>query len=312
MMSTTTRRQAFPTHPGEPLLLPRSTVELAVRQQMWTEATGLDPADQVVTPLVSVPIPLYLALPGPEPAAGQYDRRRSFPDVPAAVMWHPLLWLPPRLAGRYRFSDHDGGIFVESDEEWAVRVALEVSESGLYDTDSGTWLDVLSLVGLDASDDVDLARIEAWQAGAPDPALDGIDLTEITDSENRHWALEQAAQLVDPLREAAWACCADDLAEMAAETATRARGGRLDAGGVWSAGQVMLDLARSTLSDVPIADGTLASTWAQMRAELEETRGVDVQRLLDGPLSRAANLLYDVRETYWSTVEELTGQPAAV
>lgn len=311
-MSTATRRHPFPTNAGEPLLLPRSTVEMAMRQQVWTDATRLDRADQVVTPLVSVPLPLYLALAGPEPAAGEYDRRRAFPKVAAAVLWHPLFWLPPRLAGRYRFATPDGGVFVESDEEWAVRIALEVSQSGLYDEETGTWLDVMSTVGLDVTDPVDVARIEAWQAGSPDPALDGVDLSVYTEIEERHWALEMAAQLVEPLREAAWACCADDLAEMAHETALRARAGELDADGVFQAAQMTIDLARALLSEVPIDGGTLARTWVHQRAELERHRGADVVTILEGPISRAANLLYDVRETYWETVQELTGEPVAV
>lgn len=311
-MSTATRRQAFPTHPGEPLLLPRSTVDQAVRQQMWSEATCLDRGDQVETTLVSMPIPLYLALAGEQPRPGQYDRRRAFPHVNAGILWHPLFWLPPRLACRYRFATPDGGVFIESDEEWAVRIALEVSQSGLYDEESGTWLDVLSMVGLDAMDPVDIARVEAWQAGAPDPLLDGIDLTAMTDIEERHWALELAAQLVEPLREASWALCADDLAEMAAETALSARSGQLDAAGAAQAALTMLSLAAATLSDVPIAGGTLARTWQQYRADVETSAGRPLDELLEGPLARAASLLYDVRETYWSTVEDLTGSPVAV
>ena len=311
-MSTATRRHPFPTNPGEPLLLPRSTVEMAMRQQVWTEATRLDRADQVVTPLVAVPIPLYLALGGPEPAPGEYDRRRAFPQVAAAVLWHPLFWLPPRLAGRYRFATPEGGLFVESDEEWAVRIAIEVSQSGLYDDETGTWLDVMSTVGLDVSDPVDVARIEAWQAGAPDAVLDGIDLSVYTEIEERHWALETAAQLVEPLREAAWACCADDLAGLAHETVLRARAGEIDAQAVLTAGQQMLDLAGALLSEVPIDGGTLARTWEHQRGELEQLRGADVATILEGPIRRAANLLYDVRETYWDTVRELTGEPVAV
>jgi hypothetical protein len=310
MTSTMPRRQAFPTRPGQPLYLPRSLTDLVVNQSLWLQTTGLTMDEHVASTLLTVPVPLYLAFDEPDPAPGQPDRRRTFPTVAPEVLWHPLFWLPPRLASRYRYVV-DGRTLMENDEEWALRVVLELSNAGVYDQVSGTWLDVLSTVGLDANDPVDRARVVAWQRGASDPALDGIDLSglvDVADESRRHWAFEVAATLVEPLREAAWACQADDLVAMAADVSDPTNPAADEPGAIHVAAGIVLDLARVALSDVPVDDAgtTLESQWTAMRAQLDGIEPFDVAAVLDGPVAVAANLLYDVRETYWPVVEEIS------
>jgi hypothetical protein len=90
------------------------------------------------------------------------------------AMWHPLMWLPRRLAMPLVAVGADGDVTEEPLEQWQARVAFEITDSQLY-TDDG-WVDVLALAGLDADDAADLDRVRSWLAGAPDDSLDALDL----------------------------------------------------------------------------------------------------------------------------------------
>lgn len=141
--------------PGEPLQVTATPVEPLLRLRQWMEATGMSIDDVVATPIVTTPIPLY---PPAYPNAGAFggDWKR-WPGVKPEAMWHPLMWLPPRVAHRYlvprRFeASHrddedlgdspgpttepgtgdetpaapigDDGLEIESDDAWAVRVTM--------------------------------------------------------------------------------------------------------------------------------------------------------------------------------------------
>ena len=218
------RRRSLLTEPDEHLLLPPSFLGANQRLESWCAYTGMSPDDVLHSPLVSVPLPLAATIP---------PGRRRWDGIRPEAMWHPLLWLPPRVtSGRQIRVEETGRTWREGPDEWAVRVALELSESApievggrkwvrmynfaganfvrpvtehdrylvdLYDPHTGTWLDVLSTVGLDTDDPADLARVERWLEGAPDPALDAIDLERLllAGGRNPDWALDRTHRLLD-------------------------------------------------------------------------------------------------------------------
>lgn len=179
------------------LLLADSPTELLQRADEWDEDTGGHPS--VLTPLLSIPVPLYIG-------------DRPFRDVPAKILWHPLFWLPPRLAERYQVQSPEG-MSIEDDVTWAVRVCLDMTASGVYNPDDESWVDILAMAGLDVEDDIDLARVEAWQDGEPDDDLDGLAgrIEKMLDipEEDAFYAL--AASSMDALAEAAAARTASVL-----------------------------------------------------------------------------------------------------
>lgn len=210
----TTPRRTDLTMPGEPLLLARSIMESTLRTQAWcqTAMPRLTPADHVKayvsTPLVSVPVPVYFQVdPAADPVAA---RRTRFAHIDAGAMWHPLFWLPDSVAGRLPLTDTDGSITTESDDEWAMRVAVLAQLSGMYDVETGSWVDVLAGEGLDIDAPGVVERIAAWQGGRPDPILDQVDLSGLMRDDD-HWALDVVARLIGEARQASWALVAKDL-----------------------------------------------------------------------------------------------------
>src|SRR5690606_13050966 len=89
--------------------------------------------------------------------------------VPVGMLWHPLLWLPEHLARPGMFPEGKDGALVEEDiAEWAFRVAIEITQAGLYDVNTAQWVDVLARVGINVSSEEGIARVRAWQAGGAD------------------------------------------------------------------------------------------------------------------------------------------------
>lgn len=213
------RRWKYLQEPGEGLLLTQpdpdaedeagtpAIVRQARRLQQWMGETGMAPSEVWSTPLVSTPLPLY--------SEGITDGRRRWAGLRAHVMWHPLMWLPPRLAEPYLLVTEDGER-PESMEEWAVRVALELTASGMYDPDTGGWVDVLALHDIDIEASGQVERIAAWLYGAPDAELDQIDLDPyVTSSEDPDWAVQVAAGVFEDLVAGAWSITAADLVSIA-------------------------------------------------------------------------------------------------
>jgi len=156
----------FLLNEGEELILSDDALTAAERFIEFINMLGMEP-DQVVTdPIVTIPVPLY-------------RQGQKFPAVDPSLLWLPLLWLPERVALRFLVQREEGiDPRPESDAEWLMRIALELQAAGLYDSRKG-WLDVLALYGLDIDNPVDLARVEAWQAGGADGVLDAIDITDL-------------------------------------------------------------------------------------------------------------------------------------
>ena len=156
------RRRSYMTEPGEPLEVASSVLRSAVRHRVFATDTGIDPAWMRPNPLCCVPLLTY---PDAWPAG-----RRRWPRLRAAMLWHPLLWLPDRLATRYTLVDESDICSTEPDDIWCLRVCLELQAAGIYDPDTGTWLDVLSLAGLNCDDADTERRLDRWLPGAPTPS----------------------------------------------------------------------------------------------------------------------------------------------
>lgn len=157
--------------PGEPLQLSRSPVTSLAYLGAQADEWGLRPDQLALSPMCALALPR---------ADGLVPPPRCFADrLRPEALWCPLLWLPPYLASPAPDEDEDA---------WAARVALELSASGVYDQESGTWLDVGQLVegGLTAE------RGERWLAGGADPVLDAFDLEELVyDHVDPTWARDK-------------------------------------------------------------------------------------------------------------------------
>lgn len=296
------RRRGFTNEPGESLLLARSSLEVALRYGMWQRFTQL-PAEAIVSnPVTATPLIQY-------PAAGH--PARVWQQVNPACLWHPLMWLPDRLSGRYQIQQTDGTTTPEDDDTWAVRVCLELSASGMYDAESATWVDVLSLYGLDLDDPEVLDRVRWWQSGQADPILDTIDLSSHIDVDDRHWALETALAMMGDLLPASYALLANDLLATIDEIADPGNPA-LDTNpaATHQAAGTVVTLGRTLLAEdnVGLSDGF----WAEQELALALLDPDDYAGVLDGPIAAIAAALYEVRDVHWphlDALEEAGRQP---
>jgi len=291
-------RRSFMTEPGEPLLIAQSPIAAAIRFGTWLEEAGLPARNVLSSPLSAVPLPIY-------PASWDEGSRR-WPGVRPEAMWHPLMWLPDRVAKRYNILYDNKEPVLEDDDTWAVRVALELTASGMYDETSGTWMDVLSLVGLDPDNDADLSRVSEWLAGANDDLLDSIDLAEHMDNpDDLTWALSCAVGMVDDLRLLSWALTADDLLDVLDDLVQGRDDEALDEGRARWVGAVVARIAQSHFSALETMDGKPEEDyWAGMQKTLE-FGAADLPALLEGPISEMFDRLKEIREQYWPLMETL-------
>ena len=198
----------------------------------------------------------------------------------------------------------DGRTGPEDDDTWAVRVCLELSASGLYDAESGTWLDVLARYGLDVDDPTTLDRIRSWQAGASDPVLDTIDLSDLVDIDDRHWALETAIALMGDLKPASWALLANDMLVTIDEIADPDNPTvQIDPTATHQAASTMITLGRALLSDPGAGLGE--AFWVDQDTALEAIPTDDFEAVLDGPVAAISTALYEVRDAHWAHLDAL-------
>lgn len=295
-MVETLQRRAFILEPGESLLLAGSALEVALRFGMWERFSAAPQSAIVSNPIIATPLVEY-------PTEGH--PAQVWQRINPAALWHPLFWLPDRLAGRYQIENEDGSITTEDDDTWAVRVALELSASGVYDAESGTWLDVLAMHGLDIEDPATFERVRQWQAGASDPVLDRIDLTDtITLEEDPDWALESALTLMGDLRPASWAILSNDLLvqiDMIADPTNPAADS--DPTAVYQAAGTIITMGRAMLPERPTGLGF--GFWEGQEKALSEVAATDYAAVLDGPIAGISSALYDVRDANWPHLEAL-------
>lgn len=293
------KRRNLLTEPGDTLLLSKSSLEALTRFSSWIEATGMSSSEFTANTLCAVPLPLY---PVPEPG------KRRFRNVKPEVMWHPLFWLPTRVGGQYRLASAttEGEFEPESESVRSARIAMELTASGLFDSTTGGWVDIMATVGINVDDPNDLRRISTWQAGRPDEVLDSIDLTDYMHVEqDPNWALESTVQMLDQLEQAQWAILADSLVELI-DDAAQPVSGAIDLTDLRTTTALAAFLASSHLHAVP-SDTPVGSAEFWDRLENEAKTGLyrDAGHFLDGPAAEASAWLYATTEKYWASVEEL-------
>lgn len=195
---TTLPRRTFLLESGEQLLVTRDALIAAERLTDFVTESGIAPELTVADPVTAVPLPVH-------------TRGQRFDDVNPTALWNPLFWLPESLALRVRIRENDTAEpRPETDAEWAIRIALELASSGLYDPATG-WVDVFALYSIDPDNPDDLEAIQAWQAGLPEERLDVIDLSKhVTFSANNE-AFHSAQEMYPLLMSAQWAYTASSL-----------------------------------------------------------------------------------------------------
>lgn len=283
-------RRVFATEAGEELLLSRGAFAMAVKYNEMRDATGL-PDDAILSdPITSVPMPLY----SPE-FTGEGNR---WPGVSPQMMFHPLFWLPSSLSERYLLTQpEDENPILESDAMWMVRVALTMAASGLYDAETGGWVDILATVGINIENKADRERVKEWQAGGVDDLLDSIDLTGYlaTEGEAEGWALNLSILMLEDLRMGSWALMATDLLENCDMAAEHRNGDREK-----MAFQIKTaaSMATALLSDVPDVDGTRLFDFWVAQEELIDSGTLKISEVFDGPLRSIEEKLEYIVETY--------------
>lgn len=166
----------------------------------FLEASGLTDTQVVASPVVGIPVP--------DP---DLDDSVTWPMVNTEFLWHPFFWLPESVRSRALIAG-DTGDRLESDEEYLIRIMAQCTLSGLFDVETGTWLDVLVYAGLDSEDEAVLDRVAEWQDGAADDVLDNIDLSQVfvdADAHTESQAVIDAVSGAPNSIRAQWALTAD-------------------------------------------------------------------------------------------------------
>jgi hypothetical protein len=289
------RRRACLTNPGEPLLLARDPIESVIRFGQFAEQSGIDTTELVASHTVAVPLPIW-------PESWPTGTRR-WKGTRAELMWHPLMWLPRHLASRtdLPFND-DQQPHHESDDEWAIRVALEMTVSGLYDQTTGTWLDVLATVGIDVDQPRAQARVAAWLAGRPDHTLDGIDLTNLTSSqEDPHWSTWAAIELAPILCRYSWALGSDALIDVLDSLPAEINLHGMDRDDAVAVATTVATVASTWIDGVP--DSEAAERLRQAARRLVDSTPSNAQALLEGPVFGISATLLEFRERFWPAMD---------
>lgn len=156
------------------LIMPEGVTEVVEQLRAGMEATGLPSEQFAVSPLVAIPIPIS------EVTRDRVPER--FPGLDAKASACPLFWMPYVLSQRFPVTsepDEDGRYLLEDNDEYALRIALHMSFSRLFDIETGLWVNMHAHLGLDPDDPATLTRVQRWLDGGADQELDAADVSEI-------------------------------------------------------------------------------------------------------------------------------------
>lgn len=310
--------------PGDELLACASGFDLAAAFEEFQASTGLPDEALYSSSCLACPIPDYLNVDGdvdPDEAATGYQALWVDYGVAAAMLWHPLFWLPDWL---HPTPD-------EERETWAVRVGLVLQARGLYDPDLG-WRDILYDYGIDTTDPLQLEPVGRWLIGDLDTEdkdpltaqlasrLDTVSLIRdlpAEPAEQAGWA-EAAIAAAGPVLQRSWVLIAEDLLAFAGDIDPADGDSSLEL-------QEIIDVAASCLLEtgiihtqvMAVADSDEADVytespgefWARIEAELGAGGGQTAMspRTADRLLSEMKDWLVQVRGQYWTAVQELAG-----
>lgn len=194
----------------ESLLVAATVRDTIARCDGFAGVTGLIPFEQFFTdPIVTVPLPIS--------TEDDTSFRNPLWKVPG-MLWHPLAWLPYPQACRMPVAGPDGEVVLESLGEWAVRLAWELTATGLYDPERG-WVDVLALHGIDIATAGGAERVAAWMSAGQrgDEILDAVDLSPwfaaLDVIHEAGWSSRIASETYPIYQAAAWSVAARTLLE---------------------------------------------------------------------------------------------------
>ena len=303
--TTTFRRRPFLLEPGDPLLLEPDPIRVMVNFGRFAEATGVPASSLVTSRLCALALPI-----------GQI---RDWPGVRPDAAWLPLLWLPPHLAERKSYVVGDDGlahavtsagsgateVMEESEEEWAVRVALELTASGFYDTESGTFVDVMDFIGIDVDTESGQDRLAAWLAGGQDDDLDlfatGLELEgHLKSTTEPDWALNEVIVSREHLVHCAYAAGTESLVGTLSELKEALATDRASLDDAKSLVVTVCIAAASWLEDLPleeIGDSTEPEDvwWLERAGEAEVFAG-DLASFVEDHLDVAMERLTEIHD----------------
>ncbi|MHB8318074.1 MAG: hypothetical protein ACYDEP_02410 [Acidimicrobiales bacterium] len=253
----------------------------------------------------------------------EHPRRRLLSVRPES-MWLPLLWLPPQLDNRYTFQIINGDvvvhtqrsdarpgypIYVENNELWTIRVALELGASGIYDDTSGTWVDMMQMISIDVDNPDDVARIADWLDGSDDDDLtlldSGLEINAMLCEYDRpHWALDSALAMYDALLECTWTLGADSLLSIVDDLASDIEDGAMSDERYRLVLDMICLLGGTWLRDANVSNEPNENLWwATVTKRLAQANS---RQTYDSLLSDLAQHLTIVREHYWPKMQEIT------
>lgn len=199
-MTNEPMRRPFLLDPGETIFFTASAPLVMTRRRDFMESTGLTEDEVYVNPILALPLPVY--------PQNWTEGHRRWSGVKPEAMWNPLLWLPRNLRAHITGDDYE-----EPYDVWAMRVALQLTDAGLYDPASGLWGDILHHYGLDVDNPMDLDRIQDWLDGNADPILDVIDddLDTLFPDDETLDALRTTIEISGDLQATEWSLIAQDI-----------------------------------------------------------------------------------------------------
>ena len=304
----TVLRKPLLTVAGEGLIVASSALDMANRLPELADFAGIDDSFLLTSPMCAVPLPLYGDIP---------EGQRRWTGTRPEAMWHPLMWLPERLALRYRLGMVGDEVWDETDPVWAILSGLELTASGLYDQASCGWLDILAAVNLDIIDPPETRRAHRSLGVPGDEILDDIDLSNYLDLDDRDWGLESALGLQEDLEVASWGLLASDLTATMTEMAGES--GQFAVGDLKSVIVTVLNLAEVSLAEMPVAEGapTLEQFCADTIAFVEAFPVEEREAFAVEVVAPVRDWLASIVDAYWPKVEQMKllgaeGEPAPV
>lgn len=292
------RRKPFYTEPGQRLILTTGLMDFAERVDEFADASGLDVSDFVSHPVVTVPLPRAIR--------DDHENLLRWTGLNPVFLACPLFWLPKHVALRYRIRYPDGSVQIETDAEWSLRVALEMNASGLYDEDTGTWVDVLSVYGLDVDDVKTQHRIRQWLAGGKDVVLDSINISQFFEPQdnNPEWALSIVDATRDAVLQAQFAASAQSLMLTVDDTMSQHH----DAAFLHAFAAFVASLGLLGFQDLPASQeygDPLVSLREMFTAMSEQSTQIDPIEVF----VRVRKICMDVNETYGFALDDFFAAP---
>lgn len=293
-MHPTVRYRHLATVPEAGILLPESAMSVPAAYHAWRSATQMAEEDIILGSLSPIPLP--------RPSL----REQNWSMVDPQTLFCPLFWLPERLTTRRVIELADGTTVAEPVDQMLVRIALELTTSGVYTMDKG-WVDVMAMHGIDLDSPEDLQRVRAWQDGDPDATLDTISLDpwlDQTRTEDPDWASTASDQMFPTLSRATWAICADSIIDemiYLSSGSAPSEPGSLTRGLAVLCALAVMELEGTGMYEI--------GYFEQLETLCRQSNDADVMEEVYEPLMKA---LHRIRDIFWPDLEEVASSQVQV